>query len=89
MQRPASRGPFAHRGVTDSRRARRRGVHDTLHWFWVSTTFGCGGVACDDDGIVVDAAPIYRRTAMGRHINDVLRGYHAAGRLLASKRLPP
>jgi hypothetical protein len=48
-------------------------------WFWIDTTYACAGVATDETGTVVDAAPIYRRRFMGRNINYAIRELRTAG----------
>jgi hypothetical protein len=61
---------------------------EPLAWFWLDTTYACGGVAADAAGIVREAAPIYRRVAMGRPLNDVIRAMRRRGTFRAWVRLP-
>jgi hypothetical protein len=58
-----------------------------LIWFWINTTYACGGVATDEKGTVIDAAPIYRKRFMGRFINDVLSNLREQGKLLGWERV--
>ncbi|MBN1887245.1 MAG: hypothetical protein JW850_04625 [Thermoflexales bacterium] len=45
--------------------------HQCRHWYWLNTTYACGGVATDKGGIIVDACPIYRRWK-GRPLEQVM-----------------
>jgi hypothetical protein len=44
-----------------------------LKWFWLNTTYACGAVVTNSQGVIVSACPIYLKFK-GRHINDVIRG---------------
>ena len=33
----------------------------TRRWYWINTTYACGGLATDARGFIVIACPIYRR----------------------------
>lgn len=56
-------------------------------WFWVNVPYACGGIATDERGIVRDAAPIFRRRAMGRPLNDVIREWRRQGVSVEWRRL--
>jgi hypothetical protein len=56
-------------------------------WFLIDTTYACAGIATDATGRVVAAAPVYRRLAMGRSLNDVIRRLRAAGLFRAWHRI--
>jgi len=37
-----------------------------MYTFWFNTTYACGAVICNANGIITDACPIYRKWR-GRH----------------------
>ncbi len=55
-----------------------------LVWCWLDTTYACGGVAVDRQGIVARAAPIYGRF-MGWRLSRVIDYLEAQRRLLGWK----
>lgn len=45
---------------------------DKLRWVLVKSRYACAGVGVDSEGIIRDAAPIYRKL-IGQRLDDILR----------------
>lgn len=56
-------------------------------WFWLDTTYACGAVVANEEGVIVDACPIYRRFR-GLPLNRVIIELRKRGRFRAWKELP-
>lgn len=52
-------------------------------WFWINTTFACGAIMTDEQGVVKDACPIYKKRlkCVGKPLNDVLTALRAKSQL--------
>lgn len=58
----------------------------TMIWFWINTTYACGGVATDEDGIVRQTCPIYR-WMLKQPLNDCIKYLRRKGQFREWKRL--
>jgi hypothetical protein len=82
--------------VRRAHQGERCAARPNMFWLWVDTTFGCGGVAVDGEGHVVDAAPIFRRSCglppgggRGRYFLDVVRRWRRVGVFRGWHRITP
>lgn len=39
---------------------------------WLDVGYACGGIVCDDNGIIVDTAPIFSWWK-GKHVKEILK----------------
>jgi hypothetical protein len=56
----------------------------TKYWFWFNTTFACGAVICDENGIVIDSCPIYK-WSHGKHFRVIEKYYKQKNQLISYK----
>lgn len=47
-------------------------------WFWLDVGYACGGISCDESGIIRHGAPIFSRWK-GRRFNEVIQDRREAG----------
>lgn len=52
-------------------------------WYLLDTGWACGGVRVDDDGRIVEAAPVYRRFLWQRLSDVVAEGDYKAEELFS------
>ena len=45
-----------------------------LALYWIDTRWGCGGILVNEQGIVIDGAPIFRRL-IGQSVASLRRSY--------------
>lgn len=60
-------------------------TEDAIIWFWLNTTYACGGVAVKEK-VFVDACPIYR-WMIGKTVKEVVSYLQRTGKYLSSEEI--